>query len=794
MIFDKMNAGRSYKNIKRILILSAGILALSVCLFGMCRIMPESREAAAMREETGEEPSTVSIYTMEDFLAFAENVNQGNDYEGEYINLYTDLDFSGMTQNLTVGTGDDEQCRFKGIFDGNAHRIRNLEIRSDADAGLFRNLGGTVCNLVIESGSIEGSSCGAIASATDENARILNCASYAEIHGETADGLAGGGNGTVQNCIGPFAEADAASLNQGLCGLGGSYEIDDWYLWEMTDGVISLSAETADKILSVSTKLRIDREDVSLSAYYSGRDEAWCFALPAGCEETEMDVEVRFSDGETVKMHRPAGAAELICEKGAILHPIEFVTARKVSSLMIHTSTGDALSYLHAGKKNKVPGSYMFFDEYGEMKDEGILDKMRGHGNDSWNADKKSYNLTFRESVDFFDTGAGQNYVLLAAYRDNSLLAYKLTYDLSNEIGMDYPPKADFVHLYVDGEYLGMYLLIGKIEIGEDRFALKDMYAETERVNRSRLENYELKEWHSEVTSARRFWSDLDNAPEDVTGGYILEIDNIDYDVLKSRFVTDRNMTVVLRSMPHAAKEQIDYIAGFWQDFEDALYAEDGYNGKGKHYTEYIDVESFADQWLMYELNEDYSFSSSIYFYKDSDLTGDGLIHASWLWDMEHSLTYNDEKASRSFFAYYCPNDWWMQLYRHEDFAEVVYREWMQKFLPALEKVLLTEQVDNSGGIGSLAWYLEEFGDDGRLNNTRWQACNYEDKMARIQFIYTVRKDFLTKSLALYDQGYSYHYEADGVFYGVTASGDEVVVERQEKDAYGKSIVGWNKP
>lgn len=766
----------NYDKIKRIIVLLACIAGLVCLLFVLDEAFPESRSAAAIQTETDVQSPVVSINTLEDYLYFVESVNQGNTYEGEYIDLCTDLDFSGVTQNLTAGIPEDDQCRFLGTFDGNAHHIRNLDIRSDADAGLFRNLGGTVCNLVIESGSITGSPCGAIASTTEEGARILNCISYADVYGDTADGLSGDFNATVQNCTGPFDGADIGSMNQGVCGLDGSYEIDDWYLWEMADGKPSLSKTAADKLLSVSTSFRMGREEVRLSAYYSRRDEAWCFALPAGCEEKEMDVEIRFSDGETAKLHRTAGLTELFYEKDSITYPVEFVTAKKVASMMIRTSSSDALAYLHSGKENEVPGSFLLFDLQGEICNEGILDKVRGHGNDSWHADKKSYNLTFREEEKLFGMGAGQNYVLLAAYRDNSLLSYKLTHDLSNEIGMDYPPKAEFVHLYVDGEYLGMYLLTGKIEIGEERFALKDMYAETRRINRGNMKQYELGQWSREDTSAKRFWSDLDNAPEDVTGGYILEIDNLDYDVLKSRFVTDRNMTVVLRSAPYASREQVDYIAGFWQDFEDALYAENGYNGKGKHYTEYIDVESFADQWLMYELNEDYSYSSSIYFYKDSDLTGDGLIHASWLWDMEHSLTYNDEKAARSFFAYYCPEEWWMKLYRHEDFAEVVYREWMQKFLPALEKALLPDLIDNADGLGSLNWYLEYYGDDGRLNNTRWLECNYEDKMARIQYIYAVRKDFLTKSLALYDLGYAYYYEADGVLYGVTASGEEEVI------------------
>ena len=49
----------------------------------------------------------------------------------------------------------------------------------------------------------------------------------------------------------------------------------------------------------------------------------------------------------------------------------------------------------------------------------------------------------------------------------------------------------------------------------------------------------------------------------------------------------------------------------------------------GKHFTEYIDLTSFANQWMIYELNMEISVNSSVYFYKDTDAHGDGKLHAS---------------------------------------------------------------------------------------------------------------------------------------------------------------------
>ena len=35
-----------------------------------------------------------------------------------------------------------------------------------------------------------------------------------------------------------------------------------------------------------------------------------------------------------------------------------------------------------------------------------------------------------------------------------------------------------------------------------------------------------------------------------------------------------------------------DNISGYWQEMEDALYSETGYNNLDKHYTDYIDIVS----------------------------------------------------------------------------------------------------------------------------------------------------------------------------------------------------------
>ena len=72
------------------------------------------------------------------------------------------------------------------------------------------------------------------------------------------------------------------------------------------------------------------------------------------------------------------------------------------------------------------------------------------------------------------------------------------------------------------------------------------------------------------------------------------------------------------------------------QELEDAVYSSTGYNSLGKHYTEYIDIKSAAIMYLLHEFSVNIDGGkSSCYFYKDSNLTGDGKVHAAPCWDFD---------------------------------------------------------------------------------------------------------------------------------------------------------------
>ena len=70
------------------------------------------------------------ISTLNDFKEFRESVNKGDDYENTLVKLYCDLDLSDETW-VPIGTVDHP---FKGVFNGNEHKIQNLKLEKKEDS------------------------------------------------------------------------------------------------------------------------------------------------------------------------------------------------------------------------------------------------------------------------------------------------------------------------------------------------------------------------------------------------------------------------------------------------------------------------------------------------------------------------------------------------------------------------------------------------------------------------------------------------------------------------------------
>ena len=148
---------------------------------------------------TGTRSDPYLISSVDDLLLFANEVNAGKHFDGNYFRQTGNIDLNEIDWTPIGEFGSESS--FCGVYDGNGYWIENLTVESENNAGFFGQLGGTVMNLGIESGFLSGPCMGAITShSSQSSAIIINCYSKATVRGYRAGGIADNFNGTILNC------------------------------------------------------------------------------------------------------------------------------------------------------------------------------------------------------------------------------------------------------------------------------------------------------------------------------------------------------------------------------------------------------------------------------------------------------------------------------------------------------------------------------------------------------------------------------------------------------------------
>ena len=108
-----------------------------------------------------DDPATHFIASLGDLIAFREDVNNGYDYEGVTVYLTADIDMASV--DWSVNIGDAADYSFNGTFDGQNHKILNLNSTETAQdpygyicTGLFGCIAGdaSIQNLILENVTI----------------------------------------------------------------------------------------------------------------------------------------------------------------------------------------------------------------------------------------------------------------------------------------------------------------------------------------------------------------------------------------------------------------------------------------------------------------------------------------------------------------------------------------------------------------------------------------------------------------------------------------------------------------
>ena len=513
------------------------------------------------------------------------------------------------------------------------------------------------------------------------------------------------------------------------------------------------SASTDEPITSFSVDLNgnsATSTDLGVTKWYKSSDGNYYIFANGKTDRTNLKVYFDSTDSVSVsgKELKSGQATDVFSEgdnfvltSGGKSYNLVFIEMSDYPAIFINTQSG-TLDNVYADKEYKEPGNIEVIDSDGKDLYNGALDYIKGRGNETWGHDKKPFNIKLAKKANLFKMGKSKKWCLLANATDNTLLRNKIGYEMGTKIGLDTTSDVVQLNLYVNGEYLGAYTITEKVEIGDNRVEIRDLEGDTENLNADALETYSRGGSVNSIAPNSYKYVNIPTDPDDITGGYLLELDYLDrYRAEVSGFVTDKGQGVVIKSPEYASKAQVEYIRNYFNEAYEALYSPTGYNSKGKYYTDYFDIDSLARIYIIHEFTKTVDVcSSSFYIYKDVG----GKFCFGPLWDLDHSLKYwNSNQSKRGvdmdpadptgFYAAnsnmvlnaetVTPEDYYKsfeaQALNHLDFCAKVKEIWQNDFSP------------NYSGIASdFAEYADDCTSIAVANALRWNVFSTSDRTA----------------------------------------------------------------
>lgn len=313
----------------------------------------------------------------------------------------------------------------------------------------------------------------------------------------------------------------------------------------------------------------------------------------------------------------------------------------------------------------------------------------RGHSTQMF--PKKSYGMETRDSngedlsISLLGMPAESDWILYAPYTDKSMLRNVVSFEIGHRMDDIYCTRTKYCELIVNNDYKGVYVLMEKIKKDENRVDIATLKPE-------------------EVTG------------DDLTGGYILAVDWLDYGFEYNR---DGWLSAPSPSYPGAkditfqyyypdpevlVDAQRNYIKAYVTSAEKALIGSN-FSNTISGYHKYFDLPSFVDYMLLSEIAKEVDkYRLSQYFYKEKDSDG-GKLYAGPAWDFNLGYgnvdywepginvtgwVYSDVKPVEWSIIY-----WWKRLMEDNYFKNLAKTRWVELRQSALSDEVLHSIIDS---------------------------------------------------------------------------------------------------
>lgn len=331
-----------------------------------------------------------------------------------------------------------------------------------------------------------------------------------------------------------------------------------------------------------------------------------------------------------------------------------------------------------------------------------IMGKIKGRGNWTWATyPKKPYKIKLNAKLSLLGFPANKDWVLLAEYCDRSLLRTAYMSEVSKALKMPFTIHYKHVELFLNGEYLGVYLLTDQVEKGKDRVDIGD-------------------------------------------DGFIIENDRY-WEEEPLHFKTDLMGVYYTFKYPKPSSAKIvendtnfEFIKSFFNGLEDRLL-------KGEELHTIIDYDTFAKWYICNELLG--NMDTNIYYVLPCK---GGKLQMFPVWDAEWSLGLSvltiDEKTWLNDSSFIDPemHIWDLKLYfpfimKDDGFIECLKHNWMLYRSACYDVNALMSQMANGIDYAQKSNFARWPIMGKKVSVELFVANTYEEELAYIQEYYNKR-------------------------------------------------------
>ena len=272
-------------------------------------------------------------------------------------------------------------------------------------------------------------------------------------------------------------------------------------------------------------------------------------------------------------------------------------------------------------RENYVNAEFQIFGQ--DKQKSRVYDMViRGRGNTTWlRYPKKPYAIKFDKNVSLFGLPSAKKWVLLANYRERTLMRNALAFKVASNTDLEWTPKGVFVELFLHGIFLGNYYLCEKVEVKESRVNIDK-------------------------------------------NAYLLEFDK-NYDEEYKFRTSIKNYPVNIKNPDNPTAASLAYIQDYIDTVESILYGK----MNGLDIEEYIDLKSFVDYFIVYNITQNYEINhpKSVFMHKDLN----GKLKIGPVWDFDY-LTFNPSRLGLC-----CKESlWYDKLLKNENFISLLKQQW----------------------------------------------------------------------------------------------------------------------